>query len=312
MHDGYNGHTITALRPAKNRVDPYIPYHFLHEQEPGLSGGFETVNTVFLTGRECAFKCLMCDLWKNTLDEAVPGAILKQVDYALERLPPAKHIKLYNNGNFFDTKAISPGEYSAIADRLRGYKKVIVENHPKLSNRHCLEFKALLAGRLEIAMGLETIHPEILPRLNKQLTAEDFRKATIYLNSHNIDVRAFVLLNPPFLTNERESIAWTIRSLKFAFESGAVRCSVIPVRPGNGVMDMLLKAHDYVPPTLGMLEEVFDKALSLKLGQVFADTWDLRFLSKCSLCFDQRVKRLEEMNLTQQIKPPIQCTCGND
>jgi hypothetical protein len=64
MHDNQE---IEALRPSRNKLDPYIPYHFLHEQEPDARGKLQRVNTIFLTGKECAFKCLMCDLWKNTL-----------------------------------------------------------------------------------------------------------------------------------------------------------------------------------------------------------------------------------------------------
>lgn len=311
MHDGYDNHTIAELRSEKNRLNPFIPYHFLHEEEPGLSGAVETVNTIFLTSKECAFKCLMCDLWKNTLDAPAPfGAIVKQIDYALERLPHADVIKLYNNGNFFDPKAISPKEYPAIANLVKDYKRVIVENHPKLCNKSCIEFNDMLHGRLEVAMGLETIHPAVLPRLNKQLTPEDFRNATAFLNSHSIDVRAFILLNAPYITDARENIDWTLKSIQFAFECGVARCSVIPVRPGNGVMDVLWKEGNYTPPSLNMLEEVFSKALLLKRGQLFVDTWDIGFLSKCAVCFEARKARLEKMNLAQIILPQIQCSCN--
>jgi len=310
MRDDYNNLSIGRLRPAKHAVDPFVPYHFLHEEEPGLSGGIETVNTIFLTSRECAFKCLMCDLWKNTIDDPMPhGAILRQIDYALERLPAADNIKLYNSGNFFDTKAVFPQDYPAIAKRLSGYKRVIVENHPRLCNSSCIEFLELLEGTLEIAMGLETIHPGVLPRLNKQLTPEDFRKATVFLNRHGVDVRSFILLNPPYLTDVRENIDWTLRSVQYAFESGAARCTVIPVRAGNGIMDMLAEEKQYVPPSLDMLEKVFEKALLMKQGQVFADTWDIGLLSACPVCFEARKQRLESMNLRQQTEPFIQCNC---
>jgi hypothetical protein len=312
MHDGYDNRGIAALRSQKNKVDPYIPYHFLHEREPGLSGNIETVNTLFLTGRECVYKCLMCDLWKNTLNEPAPlGAITSQIDYALERLPAADAIKLYNNGNFFDTKAISPREYPSIISRLAQYKRVVVENHPKLCGKHCLEFNDQLGGRLEIAMGLETIHPDVLPRLNKQLTPDDFKKAAVFLKEHDIDIRTFVLLNPPYLTDPRESITWTLKSIQFAFDSGAARCSCIPVRPGNGVMELLQKEDHYIPPSLSMLEEVFESALLLRQGQVFVDTWDIGFLSSCPVCFEARKDRLEKMNLIQEILPSIHCTCNS-
>ena len=256
MHDNQE---IEALRSApKNRLNPFIPYHFLHEQEPDAYGNLQSVNTIFLTSKECTFKCLMCDLWKNTLNEPVPpGAIAEQIDYALSRLPQADVIKLYNNGNFFDSKAILPGDYPGIIERLRSFKRVIVENHPKLCGDACLEFSEKLNGVLEIAMGLESIHPDVLPKLNKQLTPEDFTQAASFLRQHHIDVRAFILLNPPYLTDKRENIEWVLNTVKFAFESGTQCCSIIATRPGNGIMDVLQQQGHYVAPSLAMLEEVF-------------------------------------------------------
>ena len=301
---------IEALRPARNHVDADVPYHFLHEREPG-PGGLETVNTIFLTGTECSFKCLMCDLWKNTLTGPTPpGAIVRQIDYALGRLPAADTIKLYNNGNFFDPKAVPPADHAAIFERVRGYGRVVVENHPRLVGDACLRFRDGLAGTLEVAMGLETIHPRALPALNKQLTPAAFRRAAGFLTSQGIRVRAFVLLNPPYVTDPREGVRWAVETVRFAFESGVDTCSIIATRPGNGVMEALQAAGDYVPPTLGALEAVFAEALGLARGQlVFVDTWDIGFLSSCPKCFAARKARLEKMNLDQTIQQPIICNC---
>jgi radical SAM enzyme (TIGR01210 family) len=303
-----DGRSIERLRPPKNPVDPYIPYHFLQETEPDANGRLQKVNTIFLTGKECAFKCLMCDLWKNTLDKPTqPGAIRKQLDYAFERLPEAKVIKLYNSSNFFDPKAVPAADRPAIAERLKNYERVIVENHPNLTGITALRFNDLLYGQLEVAMGLETIHPEALYKLNKQLTADDFARAANFLRANAIDVRAFVLLNPPHLLGRDENIKWAIESVKFAFDNGAQCCTIIPTRPGNGIMDLLEIEGNYVPPTLDMLEEVFELALSLKQGRVFADTWDIGFTSDCLSCFEYRVERLNDMNLNQRILPKMAC-----
>lgn len=303
-------HKIEKLRPARNIVNPDIPYHFLHEQEPDQDGNLQQINTIFLTSKECSFKCLMCDLWKNTLKGSTPpGAILMQIDYALERLPKADTIKLYNSGNFFDQKAIPPSDYPGIIERLSSYRRVIVENHPKLIGQTCLEFNEKLNGKLEIALGLETIHPDVLPKLNKQLSPEDFKKAAIFLKSHEIDIRAFILLNPPFLTGEQENIQWTLKTVQFAFECGVGCCSIIPTRPGNGMMEALQEQGYYVPPSLHALEEVFANALDLKQGRVFVDSWDINFLSNCPHCFEARKNRLNQMNLQQTYYQPIACSC---
>jgi len=307
MHDNQE---IEKLRPSRNELNPNIPYHFLHEEEPDRNGVLQKVNTIFLTGKECSFKCLMCDLWKNTLTGSTrPGAILKQIDYALNRLPNADVIKLYNNGNFFDPKSIPLEDHPEIIERLQSYSRVIVENHPRLCGESCIDFKNKLNGTLEIAMGLETIHPGVLPKLNKQLTPDDFKQAASFLRSNDIDVRAFILLNPPYLTDIKENIEWVIRTVKFAFESGTQCCSIIATRSGNGIMETLAEQGLYTAPSLDTLEEVFETALLLKQGRVFVDTWDIGFLSHCPQCFSARKEHLKAMNLHQQLYKRISCNC---
>src|SRR5262245_15239857 len=136
---------ILAARGPKNAVDPQRPYAYLVEDECSASGEVVPVATLFLTNRECPFRCLMCALWQNTTDETVPvGAIPAQIDFALSQLPPARQIKLYNSGNFFDPQAIPREDFPAIVSRVRGFENVIVENHPRLCGDDCLRFRDLL------------------------------------------------------------------------------------------------------------------------------------------------------------------------
>ena len=117
---------LLASRGPKNKVDPRRPYAFLVEQERSAAGKMEPVATIFLTNKECPFSCVYCDLWKNTTDRRVqPGDIPAQIDYALSRLPPAKAVKLYNSGNFFDPQAIPPQDHDAMAAIERLIKKRI-------------------------------------------------------------------------------------------------------------------------------------------------------------------------------------------
>jgi archaeosine synthase beta-subunit len=291
-------------------VDPYRPYLWLHEEEVQAGGVLKRVNTIFLTNRECPFKCVMCDLWRHTLDEPTPkGAIPEQIKFALEQLPEAEVVKLYNSGNFFDGMAIPREDYKAIAELLSGYGHVIVENHPKLIGDFIPEFRNMLNGSLEIAMGLESIHPVVMPKLNKQITRNNYRKASEFLVSEGIDVRAFILLNPPFLTDERENIDWCIKTVEFAFGCGASACSIIPTRDGNGIMERLRKTGEYVPPKLSALEEAFDRAMALNRGRVFVDLWDLGEFSDCDVCIEARKQRLQKMNVEQKIHSAVLCEC---
>ncbi len=306
---------ILRQRPDKNPVDPLRPYAFLVEPEAAADGQVVDVATVFLTNSECPFHCLMCDLWKNTTDQPVPaGAIAQQIDYALERLPAAQHIKLYNSGNFFDARAIPRSDHQAIALSVQPFDNVIVENHPRLCSKACLRFQSMLeATPLEIAMGLETVHPDVLPALNKQMTLDDYSRAVEFLLASEIAVRSFILLKPPFLS-ESEGVEWALRSLEFAFAQGVGCCAVIPTRAGNGVMDELEIGNQFAPPTLDALEQVLEQGLSIAngRGRVFVDLWDIERFADCPVCVDRRRERLQRMNHSQQILPPIECRCREE
>ncbi len=172
----------------------------------------------------------MCDLWKNTTDKKVPsGAIPEQIEWALSQLPATRHIKLYNSGNFFDSQAIPIEDYKNIASLLQGFDTVIVESHPKLINEKVVQFGDMLGTELQVAIGLETVHPAVLSKLNKRMELVDFSMSVEFLNKNDIKSRAFILLRPPFLT-ENEGIEWARKSIDFAFECGVECCVIIPTR----------------------------------------------------------------------------------
>jgi len=305
-----SGEWINSARGAKNKLDPEMPYAWLVEKEYTHKGTVEDTGIIFLTNRECRWKCLMCDLWKNTTDYSVPpGAIPRQIKWALEKMPGVKHVKLYNSGSFFDDLAISESDYKNIAELLVNLKTVIVECHPKLVNEKCLRFRDMLKPELHIAMGLESSDAEVLSRLNKGMLPGDFSSAVNYLTVNGILSRAFILLRPPFMSEE-EGIIDAQKSIGFAFASGAECCTVIPVRSGNGAVDELQRLGYFSPPDLRSLENVLEYGISLNKGRVFADTWDLELFSKCSLCFNSRKERIESINLTQKIAPHIECDCS--
>ncbi len=298
---------ILARRPARNVVDPSRPYHFFVEEEPSATGELVQVATVLLTNRECPWRCLMCDLWQNTLTEPLlVGAIPAQIDHALKQLPKARHIKLYNSGSFFDPAAIPPHDYPEIADLLGGFERVIVESHPALIDERCSRFKELLSGRLEVAMGLETAHPLILERLNKRMTLESFSEAAEGLRKHDIDLRAFILVKPPFM-KEEESLEWAERSLDFAFDCGAGAVILIPTRDGNGALEELSLSGDFAPPKLSTLEQAVAYGLSLTRGRVFVDLWNIDRLARCCYCDESRFARLKWINLNQAIPGAVLC-----
>jgi hypothetical protein len=301
---------ILARRDASARadLDPRRPYAYLVEDERAENGEVVPVATLFLTNRECPWRCLMCDLWQSTLTEKLPpSAIPGQIDHALANLPPARQIKLYNSGSYFDPNAIPVEDDEAVAERVRGFERVIVESHPALVGARCLRLRDLLSpARLEVAMGLETVHPVAGPRLNKRMTLDAFARAADFLRNHEVALRVFILVKPPFL-DEAEGLEWALRSLDFAFDCGATVAALIPTRFGNGAMESLGEQDLFSPPRLATLESALAAGIERGRGRVFADLWDLERFSDCPHCFAARAERLRIMNLTQTVPPLPLC-----
>jgi radical SAM enzyme (TIGR01210 family) len=302
---------VLARRGPKNALDPQRAYGAFVEEEPDGEGGVVRVATVLLTNRECPWRCVFCDLWRNTLDATVPaGAIRAQIETALAGLPPARWIKLYNAGSFFDPRAIPPGDLASIAESVSGFERVIVESHPKLVGDETLRFRDLLSGRLEVAIGLETADATVLAKLNKGMTLENFVCASWLLRREEIDLRAFVLVQPPF-TEPEAAVGEAVRAVAFAEKAGSGVVALLPTRGGNGALEALAAEGRFAPPRLATLEDALDASLCGGI-RVLADTWDLDAFADCRACFPARRDRLARINLSQRIEPRVACpACGS-
>jgi hypothetical protein len=321
---------VVDRRGARPAHDPWRHQGVLVEEERTANGRRARVATVFLTGRECPWRCTMCDLWRYTTVEDTPrGAIPSQVAAARTEAEsehwPIEGIKLYNAGSFFDPRAVPDADYNPIAAALTGIPHLVVESHPALvSERQCRVDRlldALVVSRrppapataLEVAIGLETAHPDALDRLNKRFTVDGFRRAAAALVARGVALRVFLLVSPPFVP-EIEQDDWLRRSLDLSFASGATVVSLVPTRSGNGAMDALADAGLFRTPTLADIDRSLELALTHAgpRGRVFVDLWDFERFAACPQCLASRRQRLHAMNLEQQIGPRLRCgACGH-
>ena len=160
--------------------------------------------------------------------------------------------------------------------------------------------------------ALEAEYHEVLARLNKRMTLDAFRRATDFLHRHDIALRVFVLLSPPF-TPADEAVEWACRSIDLGAECGATACSVIPTRGGNGAMEALGNA--FTPPRLAALEAVIEYGLVQRRAgpfgpmRVFADLLDIERFFSCA-CSPAHAARLAAMNREQRVTPRVVCECA--
>ena len=288
---------------ARVPVSADRPYAWLKEEERQADGRTSSGITVFLVNRECPWRCAMCDLWRYTLVQGrTSGSIARQMDVAFREagIDGLDWVKLYNAGSFFDLGAIPAEDHPGIAERCRGFSRVIVECHPSVVGPSLIRFRDLLGSgtRLEVAMGLETAHPLALERLNKRFDPEGFRRAARFIRENDCDLRVFLLARPPFVPEE-DVKAWLERSIDFAFDCGADPVVIIPTRLGNGAMERLVALGLHSAPSLGLLEHGMHFGLGLKRGRVFVDLWDVEQLVGPDPDLGSRRVALERMNAIQ-------------
>lgn len=278
------------------------------ERRPG--GVTERSLTVFLSGAECPFTCSFCDLWRWTLDGPTPpGALPAQLARVLEPLerPLPRRLKLYNASNFFDRRAVPVEDVPALAELARPFDGLTVESHASMIGPPVLDFARLIPGRLEVAIGLETINPTAARHLNKRMDLKRFERAAAFLLGHQIDLRVFVLVGAPYIA-PAESVEWAARTAEYAAQLGAAAIALIPVRGGNGELERLASQGHFTRPTLVQLEEALDRCVELRPAAVAADLWDVDRLEACAECRPRRVERLRRVNATGRREPPVTCS----
>jgi len=305
--------SVRASRPPWTPATvPHVP-RVLRERERLASGAIVDSVTVFPIGAECPFACVYCDLWQHTLGPvpSAPGSLPRQLRRGLAAVgAAAEQVKVYNGSNFFEERAVPAADDGALLEVLVPFPRVVVECHPRWIGERCFRFAARLAGRLQVAIGLETVHPEALPRLGKAMTVERFDRAVDALLRQGIGARAFVLVGAPFVPSA-ETVEWTVRSVEHALRRGVEHVSLLPVRGGNGAVDEARRRGELRPPTLGELEDAFDASSSLGVpGVVTVDLWDLDEGLTCLACRDPRRQRLERMNLGGAVEPRVACSRG--
>ena len=307
---------IRAARTSKPDHNPWQPIGQEWETERGVHAAARKTLTVYLAGAECPFTCLFCDLWQHTLPGKTPlGALPKQLDIALKSaaaIPENAAIKLYNASNFFDPRAVPIEDLDKLANLCNEFVRITVESHPKFLGERCEAFHEMLFGRLEVALGLETIHPVVFPRLKDGMTLSDFDCGVKWAKSRGIGVRAFVLVGLPWVPAV-EFAAWAARSTARAFEAGADRVSLIPLRTDSGTLRAMREKGEMEPVTLVHLEDAmaasFGVVNSGSAGIIEADIWNVQALIACQRCSAERIARLERANHVQDFESEVTCHC---
>ena len=214
-------------------------------------------------------------------------------------LPPARQIKLYNAGSFFDPQAIPRRRLRADRVGRRGIRsrdRRIASGVSARPVRRCVPAVSRSGGRPRSRWPSGS-RPRIgmrWRRLNKRMTLDDFADAAAFLAQHAIALRVFVLLDPPFVPHH-DGAEWALSSVRTARGVGASVCVGDPdarrQRRHRRAAGRAAAAARSRAISSGWCRKVWP----MRQGRmrVFADLWDVEQLFDCR-CSTERAGRLAQ------------------
>jgi radical SAM enzyme (TIGR01210 family) len=220
--------------------------------------------------------CTMCgEQAVTTRGKTVsPDEQVRQLARVLEDRSFAQHpiLCIYNSGSFFNESELPPhvrDRMIGLVAKTKGIEKLILETRPEYLTPQAVEDVAkLLEGKtLEIAVGLETKSDEIRELcVNKNFTLQQFREHVEEI-CRLVPVLIYVLIKPPFLT-EQEGIDDAIATARFALEElGASAVSFEPLsKQRHTLVERLCDRHLWRLPWLWSVVEVIQGAHSIAEG----------------------------------------------
>ena len=269
--------------------------------------------------------CIMCGYSKDSASIAPPPQfLLDQFFFALQQVKnaPISVVKIFTSGSFFDENEIPFNTRTQMLKHLSSLpniRKVILETRPEYVKAKVIkETKLLIEEKnLEVAIGLETSNDRIREKcIHKGFQYQDYIQAAKVIQAHSCSLRVYLLLKPPFLT-EQEAITDTIASALAAVQDGATTVSINPVTIHKGtLLEVLWRRKSYRPPWLWSVLEILKtirKNLSSHINVICHPVagGKIRGPHNCGRCDKHILHKIRVFSLTQdpEVLNDTDCTC---
>ncbi len=270
--------------------------------------------------------CTMCSyLLDGAPTMATAEEFVHQFDFAMKKLENESiplAVKMYTSGSLLDSEEMPDEARRKILERIADDNRiieVIIESRPEYASESVLsEIRSILGDRhVEIGVGLESINDRVRSIcINKGFDSEEFKRTVERARAHQIGIRAYVLVKPPFLT-ERDAILDSIKTIEAASSFGVTTVSVNPVNIQKyTLVERLWSRGHYRPPWLWSVVEVLKQA-SAKIESSTAIVCDpagggkFRGTHNCGSCDSDIVVAIREFSLDQEpsVFETLDCSC---
>ena len=253
--------------------------------------------------------CTMCGYREASLSQVTEDDLNKQIDQALSRYKGEPFVKLYTSGSFLDDNEVPPSVRARVFEEFKGCSRILFESRPEFITP---ETVSTLPANVTVALGLESSDPEVLKTsVRKGFTPADIERAGRLLKEHGLGVRTYLLLKPPFMTEDM-AIEDAVRSARFA-DAFSDEISVNPLNVQRGTyVERLWKRGEFRSPWIWSLIEVFKQlsgTVDARLMSSPSGGGAMRGVHNCGSCDSKVLEAVERFSYSQDPKD-LEVTCG--
>lgn len=243
--------------------DTTKPVKFWKEKDLLNNEVIDSFVIIFRTGG-CSWSiksgCTMCGYFNDCAQYRVSDDdLLNQFNLAYQKYNGEFFVKIFNSGSFLDDNEISPKIRLNILKKIsKKAKKISIESRPEyITDKKIKDIKRIIGSTIfEIGIGLETSSDIVREySLNKGFKFSEYKKAIDILNLNEFNIKTYVLVKPPFLT-EKDSIKDSIQTV-YGIKDKTDLISFNPTNvQRNTLVEYLWKRKQYRPAWLWSVREI--------------------------------------------------------
>ncbi|UCH72173.1 MAG: archaeosine biosynthesis radical SAM protein RaSEA [Thermoplasmatales archaeon] len=302
--------------------DPTKPVRCWFEKDFLDNKIVDTYVIIFRT-RGCSWAlksgCTMCGYFNDSMWGKISDKdFSKQFDNSILDYSGEKFVKIFTSGSFLDDSEVNPKIRKKILNNIvKKADKISVESRPEyVTDEKLSEIKEILRSKkFEVGIGLETANDNIRENsINKGFAFSDYIKAAKTLKKYDFELKTYVLIKPPFLTEKKsiEDAVSTVCKIKNLTD-------IISFNPTNiqknTLVDYLWKHRQYRPAWLWSVVEIIKESkkivngIRIKCDIVGGGT--LRGAYNCKECNKDFVNSIADFSLSQNTKvfDNLKCEC---
>lgn len=304
--------SLKEMSPSKSERSSPVS---IWKEEDVINGARVPAMVVILRTRGCWWSreegCLMCGYNLVSSSSITIEDLSAQLEEAAKRYDEEPFVKVYTSGSFLDHLEVPPEFRKKFYDTFSSARRILFESRPEFVTSENL--LSIDAARSEAALGLESANDSILrTSVRKGFSFSDYLQAKDVLSGHNIPIRTYLLLKPPFLS-EREGVEDVLESIsKVSDHSESISINPINVQKGT-MVERLWKKGDYRPPWLWSLVEVLRRSKEISSCRVFSSPsggGSLRGVHNCDACDRKILERVQRFSFSQDAEEFLGLDCG--